>query len=117
MRIECKREVAKTDRAIPRNGILLQKGAPVPVVSEVETNRDMTEVISGRSVRTYSLPPTTLVVGKDSFRGRREVRSVRLNEGLKKLEHACFMETGIRELILASTTREVGPLAFRESSL
>ena len=77
----------------------------------------MTTVISGRSVRTYSLPPTALVVGKDSFRGRWEVRSVRLNEGLKKLEHACFMEIGIRELVLASTTREVGPLAFRESSL
>ena len=99
----------------PRNGLCLQRDMPPTlVVRDTKMSRDAAEVMTGGLARTYSLPPTVLKVCSSAFAERKQLQSVRLNEGLVTLEERCFANTGIRRLVFPSSVRDIGSSAFMQ---
>lgn len=99
----------------PRNGLCLQRDMPPTlVVRDAMMSRGATEVATGSLARTYSLPPTVLKVCSNAFAERKQLQSVRLNEGLVTLEERCFTNTGIRRLVFPSSVRDIGSSAFMQ---
>lgn len=89
-RIACRRETIRDGkRTVPRNGVWPTR-PPQLVVAGTVLNRAATEVVRGESCRTCFLPMTTAAVRENAFRDAEELRSVRLDEGLRTLENACF---------------------------
>ena len=87
------------------NGIRLADKDLLAVVSGTALNRDMAEVVFGGPVRTYTLPPTTVTIRERAFEMNKSIASVRLNDGLKRLERCCFSYSGIRGLVLPVSVR------------
>ena len=107
--IVCRHESVKLDnvshRELPVNGIQSVDKDILVVVSGTVLNRDMTEVICGGPARTYVLPPMAVIVRPNAFYKNENIASVRLNEGLKRLERRCFSHSGIRGLVLPVSVR------------
>ena len=95
-----------------RNGVRLLAGGCALVVRARTLGRDMAEIAVGLCARTYTFPRTARRVCLNAFTAQSKLRSVRLNEGLKTLEYRCFMETGIRKLVVPASLRSIGPSAF-----
>ena len=107
--IVCRHESVKLDnvshRELPVNGIQSIGKHIFVVVFGTVLKRNMTEVVYGSTARTYVLPPTAVIVRPNAFYKNENIASVRLNEGLKRLEGRCFSHSGIRGLVLPVSVR------------
>ena len=114
--VVCRYDVVKVgaifEASAPRNGILLKLGALLTtVIAGTQMSRDMSVIISGGEVKTYTFPSTAVTVGEYAFY-KNLILSVKLNEGLKALKRFCFYRSGIRSLILPSIVESIGENAF-----
>lgn len=71
----------------------------------------MKQVLRGDPIRTYTLPPTATVIGRRAFEYS-NVRYVRFNDGLQRLESMCFGYSKIRRLTLPVSVCVVEDYAF-----
>ena len=60
-------------------------------------------------------PPEGLTsVGNYAFRDCRDLKNIQLPAGLERIGVRCFSGSGLEELVLPSSVREVSPCAFYE---
>ena len=69
-------------------------------------------VFEESTVESVRLPSTLRRIEYDAFNDCKELRQVRLLEGLEYIGRGCFYGSGLEGLVLPSSVREVGPLAF-----
>ena len=117
LKVACRQltfEIGDTDKlTLPRNGIrLIPDMFPAAVISETWTSRDMMELIDGSLCRTYTFPLTMMLVGPQAFYLQQELCSVKLNEGLERLEGECFRGSGIRQVVLPASVNYLGVQIF-----
>lgn len=97
---------------VQKNAILMRRGQPPDtIVSGMQMNRDMTKILRTGPNKTCTFPNTVTTVCADAFH-RARASSVRLNEGLRVLEHHCFDFSGIRRLVLSSSVESIEKNAF-----
>ena len=82
------------------------------MVSRTTADRTITKIIRGGRDRTYTFPRTTRVARSGAFKNKKDLRSVRLNDGLEVLGENCFFDSKIRELVLPSSVGSIGKCAF-----
>ena len=82
-----------------------------------------TNAFWGSGLETVAFPPGLRSVGSGAFAACAKLCSAELNEGLEELgdngdelsdEYGTFQESGIEEVTLPKTLREVGPYAFAD---
>ena len=67
----------------------------------------VTVVYRGSHAKTYAFSRTAVTTNVDAFKDLKGLQSVRLNDGLEKLEIGCFSGTGIRQLVIPSSVRNI----------
>ena len=106
-------EVRRDVVQIPRSGLWLRPDQSLTLFLEgARVSRDVAVLFRGSATKTYAFPRTVVKVAQQAFNDIKELRSVRLNEGLEELGNNCFTDTGIRRLVLPSSVRSIDDDAF-----
>lgn len=64
------------------------------------------------ALRDVTIPSTLKVLEEATFQGCKSLKNVVLQDGLERIENGCFPLTGIQELTIPQTVREVAKDAF-----
>lgn len=67
-------------------------------------------------ITSVVLPPTLTYIGKDAFRGCKELSEVKFSEGLTSIGEFAFIGFAAKEIHLPSTLKELGTEVFSQST-
>lgn len=74
--------------------------------------------LSGRNkIQSVSIPDSVLFIGKKAFAGLTNLNSVKLSAGITKIGNSAFADSGITELNIPFTVKEIDKCAFANTSL
>ena len=65
-----------------------------------------------KNLAEIRLPEGLKSIGDDAFLGCESLKGIQLPDGLEKIGAWCFYESGLEEIVLPASTKEVGKSAF-----
>jgi len=72
---------------------------------------------SNHRLRAVEIPENIEVIGEDAFAGCNSLKTVKLSEGLKEIEHGAFSYTGLEKVELPESLEVLGTCAFAYAHL
>ncbi len=67
---------------------------------------------AGKSGKTFTVPDTVTGICKGAFYANQKLEEVKLNKGLKKINHWAFENASIKKLVIPGTVSYIGTHAF-----
>lgn len=72
------------------------------------------QAFKNSKIKTIEIPSSVNTITYEAFQGCTELKTVKLNEGLKTISDSAFQETGIEEITIPSTVEEIYSYVFHK---
>ena len=71
-------------------------------------------VFQGSALESVELPSTLTTIGDSAFEGCRDLKKVKMSDGLERIGDRCFFGSGITEFVVPKSVTEIGKCVFQE---
>lgn len=72
------------------------------------------QAFKNSKINSIEIPSSVDTITYEAFQGCTELKTVKLNEGLKTISDSAFQETGIKEITIPSTVEEMHSYVFHK---